>query len=82
MNLVRARRELDRVKRGIGLTRRKREALVAELFRLARPAVDACAPPHRHPRSQRRGFVVAAQPLARLELPRVHQPTRLQPPQG
>jgi V/A-type H+-transporting ATPase subunit D len=43
MNLVRARRELDRVKRGIGLTRRKREALVAELFRLARPAVDVRA---------------------------------------
>lgn len=40
MNLVRARRELARVNRGIGLTRRKREALVAELFRLARPAVD------------------------------------------
>jgi V/A-type H+-transporting ATPase subunit D len=40
MNLVRARRELQRVYRGIGLTRRKREALVAELFRLARPAVD------------------------------------------
>lgn len=40
MNLVRTRRELERVRRGIGLTRRKREALVAELFRLARPAVD------------------------------------------
>lgn len=31
-------RRLDRVGRGIGLLRRKREALVAELFRLARPA--------------------------------------------
>ena len=43
LNLVRARRELLRVRRGIGLTRRKREALVAELFRLARPAVDVRA---------------------------------------
>jgi V/A-type H+-transporting ATPase subunit D len=43
MNLVRARRELDRVNRGIVLTRRKREALVAELFGLARPAVDVRA---------------------------------------
>lgn len=40
MNLVRARRDLGRVRHGIGLTRRKREALVAELFRLARPAID------------------------------------------
>jgi V/A-type H+-transporting ATPase subunit D len=40
MNLLRARRELARVTRGIALTRRKREALVAELFKLARPAVD------------------------------------------
>ena len=40
MNLVRARRDLDRVHRGIVLTRRKREALVAELFGLARPAID------------------------------------------
>jgi V/A-type H+-transporting ATPase subunit D len=40
MNLLRARRDLVRVSRGIALTRRKREALVAELFRLARPALD------------------------------------------
>ena len=43
MNLLRARRDLARVVRGISLTRRKREALVAELFRLARPAVDVRA---------------------------------------
>ncbi len=43
MNLVRARRDLARVRHGILLTRRKREALVAELFRLARPAVDVRA---------------------------------------
>lgn len=43
MNLVRARRDLVRVRHGIVLTRRKREALVAELFRLARPAVDVRA---------------------------------------
>ncbi len=40
MNLLRARRDLARVRRGIALTQRKREALVAELFKLARPAVD------------------------------------------
>lgn len=43
MNLLRARRDLARVNRGIALTRRKREALVAELFKLARPAVDVRA---------------------------------------
>jgi V/A-type H+-transporting ATPase subunit D len=40
MNLLRARRELARVTKGAQLTRRKREALVVELFRLARPAID------------------------------------------
>jgi V/A-type H+/Na+-transporting ATPase subunit D len=39
MNLLRARRELSRVVKGITLTRRKREALVSELFAAARPAV-------------------------------------------
>jgi V/A-type H+-transporting ATPase subunit D len=43
MNLLRARRELTRVSKGVALTRRKREALVAELFKLARPAVDVRA---------------------------------------
>ena len=43
MSLLRARRDLARVTRGISLTRRKREALVAELFKLARPAVDVRA---------------------------------------
>ena len=37
--LLRARKA--RVLRGVGLLRRRREALVAELFRLARPAVEA-----------------------------------------
>lgn len=41
MNLLRAGRRLDRVRRGVALLRRKREALVAELFKLARPAADA-----------------------------------------
>lgn len=38
--LLKERRRLDRVSRGIGLLRRKREALVAELFRIARPAAS------------------------------------------
>jgi V/A-type H+/Na+-transporting ATPase subunit D len=36
--LLRTRRQLGRVRQGIVLTRRKREALVAELFRAATPA--------------------------------------------
>lgn len=39
MSLIRARRRLSQVGRGTALLRRKREALVGELFRLARPAV-------------------------------------------
>jgi len=41
MSLVRAGWRLDRVRKGTSLLRRKREALVRELFQLARPAVDA-----------------------------------------
>lgn len=41
MNLIRARRRLAQVERGVDLLRRKREALVSELFQTARPAVDA-----------------------------------------
>jgi V/A-type H+-transporting ATPase subunit D len=43
MNLLRATRRLGQVTRGVGLLRRKREALVTELFRLARPAANARA---------------------------------------
>ena len=39
-NLLRSRRRLERVSKGVSLLRRKREALVAELFRIARPAAD------------------------------------------
>ena len=41
LDLLRARRRLDRSTRGVALLRRKREQLVAELFRLAHPAEDA-----------------------------------------
>ena len=40
-NLLRMRRNLERVESGAALLKRKREALVSELFRLARPAADA-----------------------------------------
>jgi H(+)-transporting ATP synthase subunit D len=43
MNLIRAARHLERIGKGVELLRRKREALVTELFRLARPAADARA---------------------------------------
>jgi H(+)-transporting ATP synthase subunit D len=39
-NLLGLERRLERVAKGTGLLRRKRVALVAELFRLARPAAD------------------------------------------
>jgi V/A-type H+-transporting ATPase subunit D len=42
-NLLALERRLHHVARGTALLRRKREALVAELFRLARPAVSARA---------------------------------------
>lgn len=41
LNLLRAGRRLERVRKGAALLRRKREALVTELFRLARPAAGA-----------------------------------------
>lgn len=41
LNLLRAERRLERVQKGAGLLRRKREALVTELFQLARPAAGA-----------------------------------------
>jgi V/A-type H+/Na+-transporting ATPase subunit D len=41
LNLIRAERRLERVRKGSALLRRKREALVSELFKLARPAADA-----------------------------------------
>jgi V/A-type H+-transporting ATPase subunit D len=40
MVLLRARKRKQRVSHGAALLRRKREALVAELFRVARPAAD------------------------------------------
>ena len=43
LNLLRAARRLGQVTHSVGLLRRKREALVAELFRQARPAADARA---------------------------------------
>ena len=42
-NLLALQRRLGRVDKGTGLLRRKREALAAELFRLARPAASARA---------------------------------------
>jgi vacuolar-type H+-ATPase subunit D/Vma8 len=41
--MLRAVRRLERLSKGADLLRRKREALVTELFRLARPAADANA---------------------------------------
>jgi V/A-type H+/Na+-transporting ATPase subunit D len=43
INLIRLQRQLAQVNRGTVLLRRKREAIVSELFRIARPAVDARA---------------------------------------
>ena len=43
LNLLNTQRRLEQLGRGRDLLRRKREALVSELFRLARPAADARA---------------------------------------
>ena len=40
-NLLRGRAQLERVRRGADAVSRKRQALVAQLFRIARPAIDA-----------------------------------------
>lgn len=42
-NLLRARAQLDRVRKGAQIVRRKRQALIAQLFKLARPAADTRA---------------------------------------
>ena len=43
VNLLRSRKQLAQVEKGAELVRRKREALVGELFKLARPAMGARA---------------------------------------
>ncbi len=43
LEMLRARRQLERMEKGTSLLRRKREALVGELFHLARPAASARA---------------------------------------
>ena len=40
-HLLRSRRRLERIGRGIALLTRKRRALAAELFRMAAPAIEA-----------------------------------------
>lgn len=40
-NLLRARSQLDRVRKGADIVRKKRHALVSHLFRIARPAADS-----------------------------------------
>ncbi len=40
-NLIRHRRRLERVRKGIDLLTRKRQALVADLFKVATPAIEA-----------------------------------------
>lgn len=42
-NLLRARAQLDRVRKGADIVRKKRQALVTHLFRIARPAADSRA---------------------------------------
>jgi len=61
MNLLRARRQLVRVLRGAELLRKRREALVAELFQTARPAIDARAAVDRQ---ARKGYSALLEALA------------------
>lgn len=61
LNLLRAARRLERVEKGAALLRRKREALVTELFQLARPAAGAR---RQIEESARRGYTALLAALA------------------
>lgn len=75
-NLLRARRELARVQKGATLVRRKREALVNELFRIARPAIDVRARIHDASRAAGEALVEALGVHGAGELERMAWPVR------
>jgi V/A-type H+/Na+-transporting ATPase subunit D len=74
--LLRTARRLARVRHGVALLRRKREALVAELFRIARPAVDARAEIAARTRTAYQALLPALARLGAEGLRAVGWPTR------
>ena len=75
-NLVRLRRRLDQVEKGAALLRKKRESLAAELFELARPAVDVRRGSTSRRRIAYRALLEALAWLGRTELRALGWPTR------
>jgi V/A-type H+-transporting ATPase subunit D len=75
-NLVRLRRRRDQIEKGAALLRRKREALVAELFELARPAVDGRRKIDEQARLAFRSLLEALAAAGRAELRALGWPTR------
>ena len=75
-NLVRLRRRVEQVDKGAALLRRKRESLAAELFELARPAVDARRGIDEQARAAYRALLEALGAAGRIELRALGWPTR------
>ncbi|MGO8995573.1 MAG: V-type ATP synthase subunit D [Polyangiaceae bacterium] len=75
-NLVRLRRRLDQVEKGAALLRKKRESLAAELFELARPAVDVRREIDEQAKIAYRALLEALAWLGRTELRPLGLPTR------
>lgn len=74
--LVRLRRRLDQVQKGAALLRRKRESLVSELFRRARPAIDSRRAIEDQARAASRSLVAALATQGRDGLAPLGWPTR------
>ena len=75
-NLVRLRRRLEQVQRGAALLRRKRDSLVAELFELARPAVDVRRAIDEQAHAAYRALLEALAAAGRTELRALGWPAR------
>ena len=75
-NLVRLRRRLEQVEKGVALLRRKRESLAAALFELARPAVDTRRGIDEQARSAYRALLEALAAAGRAELRVLGWPAR------
>jgi V/A-type H+-transporting ATPase subunit D len=73
---VRLRRRLEQVEKGAALLRRKRESLAAELFALARPAVDARRGIDEQARAAYRALLEALAAAGRDELRALGWPVR------
>lgn len=75
--LLRSRRRLERVERGIELLTRKRQALVQDLFRLASPAIEARSRVEAQARSAYEALLGAIASLGGGELVALGWPARL-----